>query len=171
MSATLKVYTRVVLEVNGVVLDVGDVLTPQKAITIDGTYRRHQTTSLAPGETVTIYSYDDHPEFQLIGVWVKGSGFVDIGVQHDAPTSTDDTTPAGTARTWQHTPLSCFCPLFLSSVDGLTNADPADHAEQNGTTAGFFEDADETRGRVYEVQIKNPDDATDDVTLEYVVIA
>lgn len=172
MSAIMRVYTRVVVEEDGaVVTDFGSINSPVKEVTIDGTFTRQGNITLAPGETVTIYDYDESDTLALAVVIVRDAGFVDVAVQHDAPTSTTDTTPLGTSRTWQHTPLSCDAPWILSSVDGLTNADPADHAEQNGTTAGFFEDAQETRGRVYEIQIKNPDDADDDVTFDYLVVA
>lgn len=172
MSATLRVYTRVVVEDGGaIVLDAGSIVTPHKEVTIDGTYKRQSTATLAAGETVTIYQYTDFASFALIGVWVRDEGFVDIAVQGDAPTSSSDTTPAGTSRVWNHTPLSCDAPWLLSSLDALVNVDPADHAEQNGTTAGFFEDAQETRGRVYTVQVKNPDDATESVTIDYIVVA
>lgn len=171
MSATLRVYTRIVVEENAsVVLDAGSVVAPHRAVTVDGAVLRQATRALAPGETLALYSYDDHASFDLIAVWVREGGFVDVAVQGDAPTSASDATPLGTSRVWNHTPVSDACPWMLNSRAALVNADPADHAEQNGTTAGFFEDADETRGRIYAVQVKNPDDATEDVTIDYVVV-
>ena len=147
MSAELDFYMGVSWRNGGVNLPLGSVQRPIRTVSAPGTGKLIRMLTLAPEQQAILWEYDDLNAFELLVI--QASAYVSLAIKHDAQTSASDTTPAGTAVTWQHHDLTCHAPFVLNTDLGLTHATPADHPADDSGLPALWSDGDRINGRVY----------------------
>lgn len=161
MSAIIEVFRRIsVRSGDSNLLDYGSITTAQNPTTCAGTpILRPREITLAAGESKTIWKWEDDGDFALL--FLECSGYAWIAQHVDLPTSESDLNPAGgTSSNWFKDAISCVAPRFYEGM-----AVPTVPSVANAAASAFH--ATTANGRRYELVVKNPADATADITVTY----
>jgi hypothetical protein len=173
MTAVLRIYSAGRIDGNtGNDQRWGSLTEPTREVTLAADKQRSvQEITLAVGEVFTVWEWSaDRPGFDFIGISVLDEGgYVKCAWKADKPTSTTDTTPLGTAKAWHRADIDDKCEFRLASDELTVNLTQADANGDNSGTPVQWDDAGEVDGRIYKVQIKNPDAATEAVRVQLVV--
>lgn len=165
MAGTLKVIRRVLVESGAAdVYDHGDV---QAAIlntavaAVD--MAKPRSITLAPGDSKTIWKWVDDGDFVLL--FIECSGYAWIAQHVDLPTDAAATPPdytpvGGTSSNWFKDSIACFEPKYFGGM-----AVPTVPSVANAAASAFH--ATTANGRRYELVVKNPADAEDDITVTF----
>lgn len=173
MSGVLRIYNAG--RVDGTPNDQrwGSLTTPVREVTLAADLQRSvQEVTLAVGEVFDVWEWSaGRPGFDFIGITVLDEGgYIKAAWLADKPTSTTDTTPLGTAKAWHRADIDDKAEFRLASDELTVNLTQADAISDNSGTPTQWDDAGEIDGRIYKVQIKNPDAATEAVRVQLVVI-
>lgn len=170
MTATLRMGFWLAYVLGGRLKErVGDPGAELAEVSTPGDGHLARRVTIAAGETAVLWKWADLNDFEVVVLLISDSGYANIAVLADKPTSASDSTPLGTHESWRQFDLSCKIPFILNTDAALVNPVAAD---DNGDTAGLptiFSDAGTVDGKVYKIAAKNPDDA-DDVTIEVWVL-
>ncbi len=158
MSGTGRVWNRVeIVEQGQPSVDRGSGETPFSEFTVETTgMNRGQTFNIAAGAEITLWDWDLHGDFTLLGV--EADGYLWLATNVDAPTSASDNNDAGTSDNWAKEAISNIAPRFFQSMLAPVNTSAANYA------ASAFHAATAT-GRIYKITAKNPGTETRKVTV------
>lgn len=160
MSAIIESTSRLTVRSgDDTLLDFGSVVAPLNPTTTPGTtIAQPKTITLEPGDSATLWSYESDGDLAFMEI--KCSGFLWLAQKVDAPTSDTDPTASGTAINYPKEGLSC---VGTHRIQGM--AVPVAASSSNYAGSAFH--ASVANGRRYSIVVKNPADATDDVTVTY----
>lgn len=166
MSAELNIIDAVTLVSAGAIQTAsGSPYSAFSSTSVNGVFTQ-RTYTIPKGSVKTIYDYDANDE--LGGNWtmcrIVASAACDLAWKGDKATSASDLTPLGTHETWNTKGLCAYMPEYLLD-DVIVNATPADHC----TDPGPLQHANAERGRIYEMEVENPD-ADNAMTVEVLFI-
>lgn len=171
MSGVLTRFSLLALSVSGTIRRVGSSIRAAREVTItpatDIDMEREFT--IAAGGHAVLYDYDDMPDFNYLSAEVvSDGGFCYATVKKDAPTSSTNKTPAGTAVNWHNEGMSCFAPKTWDTQRCKVNPVLADAAGDTGGLPTIMSDAGTVDGYIYKVVLYNP--GTEDVTIRRTLI-
>lgn len=154
MSATLKVFRRMLVESAGInPLDFGSIVEEKLATACTGNPIQRREFNLSPGSSATLWDWAAEGSFTAM--LIECDGFCWIAQKVDKPTASDGSNNAASGTDVNHAKdgLSCFAPLILQGM-----AVPVVPSATNYAASAFH--ATTEAGRRYAVYAKNPASAT-----------
>ncbi len=163
MSAIIEITDRMTVRSGDAnLIDVGSAVVPTTptGTTCDGTpFERERQIVLEPGDSFTLWDWATMGDMALMRI--TSDGYVWIEQYVDLPTSGSDFTPVGgTSKNHPKDALSCIGPRYIEGM-----AVPTVPSTSNYAASAFH--ATTANGRRYSVSVKNPSDATANVTVRW----
>lgn len=168
MTATVRLYHAVTYEVDGRIVTFGSLSDPVAEFSAPGTAHRSKIVNVPADGIVTVWSWDEMPEFELVALRIRGSGYLHVAALVDTPVSESDQSASGNNERWRAWDMSCKVPFILSSDGARVNPTPADDYGDDAGDPALFTSVATEDGRVYALSVQNRGD--DPVELEVLVL-
>lgn len=157
MTAIIRSYLAFTYEVGATFDSIGQIGESFGAISSPGTgHLPRQRVTLASLEKKVLWSWEQLRDFELLAVWIRGSGYVNLCFDVDTPVSGSDLSPSGNDYRQRHFDLSCYAPFILNTDQCLVNTVIADENTLTGGYPTMFGDAQTVNGKVYKLYAYNP---------------
>lgn len=151
MAAELRFFRYVTVVKDGLTRMIhGSTSTSQNPVTVNATSTAKDAVLVLPTATVTVWTWSsvDNAKFLML----EASGYLDVSLKIQKPTSGSDKTPAGTPL-YIKLSVSNYAPLTLNT-DALFNGLFANY------NSGHFTGPNNETGYIYEVAVRNPSAST-----------
>ncbi len=148
---------------------IGDPGAQLAEVTMPGTGKLVREITIAAGATTTLWEYADLNDFETVVLLVRGSGYLNLAIKADKPTSSTDSTPLGTHESWRQIDISCKVPFLLNTDAALVHDNPLLDNGDSGGMPTILSDAGTEDGKVYKIVAKNPSTTASVVVEVYVL--
>lgn len=161
--STLKVYDSATLIRAGQIdAQIDTPYQPYYEVTLVSGNIVHKRVTVAAASRQTLYEYGASGEVvtSFVGCRIKTTAAAWLAWKGDKATSSSDLTPLGTHICWNAKGICPQFPEYLEDAVPVNDA-PVDHVTDPGPLAH----ANQETGRIYEIEVENPD-ADDALTVD-----